>query len=148
MFDFSLGIQTLYVTKDAERMQEFSIGDFTRDWVDFNCRPESEVYSQEFRTPIIVTYGISTYWATFRFHEPSVEEMNIQWQENFSIYGMKPFLKLYSSFDQKNVCCICSCIFKSMSLIKFWMWTPNQLDIGHGFRLVRFFKTPGSGGLL
>ena len=140
---FESGIQTLYVRKEAEVSQEFSIGDFTRDWVDFNCNRDSEVYSNTFRSPIVVTYGISTYWSYFRFHEPSIDEMNKHWQENFSMQ-LKPLIQLYSFFEGIKLCCVCSWVSQCFSCLRLYLWTPNQLDIGHGFKFVRFFKVPNA----
>lgn len=144
---FFVGIQTLFVCKEAERLQEFSIGDFTRDWVDFNCNSDSEVYTDSFRSPIIVTYGISRFWASFRFQEPSAEEMSKHWQDNFSL-NMKPFIQIFSLCDKQKLCCLCTCVSHTVSLVWLWLWAPNQLDMGHGFKLVRFFKLTNQSSIL
>lgn len=146
-FNSDAGIQTLFVRKEAEALQEFCIGDFTRDWVDFNCNKDSEVYSDTFLSPIVVTYGISRFWASFRFQEPSTDEMDRHWRENFSI-SLKPFMQLCSMFDRMSICCICNCLSRSITLLRMWLWAPNPLDIGHGFKLIRFFKLPNNSSIL
>ena len=137
----------MFVRKDAEKLQEFSIGDFTRDWVDYNCNKDSEVYTDSYRTPIVVTYGISAFWSNFKFQEPSVDEMDKHWKENFSL-SLKPLLQLLALFDRNKLCCMCNCAGKCLTLMKYWLWTPSHLDIGHGFKFVRFFKVPGEAGVI
>lgn len=141
------GIQTLYVRREAEALQEFAIGDFTRDWVDYNCNKDSEIYTDTYQSPIVVTYGISAYWSSFNFQEPTLDEMDKHWQENFSM-KLRPILQLLDVFDQNRICCICRFVGRCVALCKIWMWTPSHLDIGHGFRFVRFFKVPGNSSFL
>lgn len=135
------GIQTLYVRKEAEAYPEFNIGDFTMNWVDFNCNPQSEVYASGYESPIIVTYGVSPYWSNFNFQQPSKEEVGKYWQENLSV-NLRPLVYLSDLFTRNELCCICRAITSCFALSRMFLWPPDQLDVGHGFKFVRFFKLP------
>lgn len=144
--DFLAGIQTLFVRKEAEAMQEFNIGDFTRDWVDFNCNKDSEVYANGFTSPIVVTYGISPYWTNFRFQEPSEEDIHKHWHDSFGI-RLKLLIKLYAFIEKRNILKYVGYCGKCISLMRMFLWKPDQLDIGHGFKFLRYFHLPSGSSL-
>lgn len=133
--------------REAEALCEFNIGDFTRDWVEYNSTIDSEIYSSTYRSPIVTTYGVSRYWTDFRFHEPTTEEMDSYWQQYFSL-RVKPLLVVLNASSSDRLCILCKGISRCFAISKMIFCPPNKLDLGHGFKMVKFFKLPDGGSIL
>lgn len=129
------------MSKEAEAHNLFNVGDFTMDWVDFNSNPKSDIYASGYESNIIATYGVSPYWTNFKFREPSTDDVGKYWQDNFSS-NLRPLAYVADLFNTGRLCCVCKALSACLSVCRVWFWSPDRLDVGHGFKLIRFFKLP------
>ena len=134
-----VGIQTCrFVTSvDPEEAATVSPGDFTADWVKYNCCEEHEVNWRSPDRSVRAVYGLSRCWADFQFHLPTEADMEQHWDTSFPRIT-KPLIRI-TNLPGRGLgllCCfqpLIRCLRRKRLL---WL-PPAHLDTGHGFRLVR-----------
>ncbi|XP_072175741.1 transmembrane protein 168-like [Diadema setosum] len=136
--DNFLAIQTSVLSKstDPETGVTTSVGDFTKEWVDFNCTKETDITWHEQGRRIKASYAVSGRWGEFVFHQPTEAEMESHWQSNFprATHPLIKLLQLPSALDVLSLCSSC------LHCIRRWklMWLPPKvINTGHGFKLVK-----------
>lgn len=138
--DACVGLQTATLGLDPETSPcSSSVGDFTRDWVNFNCGMDETIYGDTFVSPIIVTYAVSKAWTSFKFGTPTRDEIGRHWDASFPKV-MQP-LRLVVNFPSLGrLTCCCSAVWSWLLRCKMSLFQPARLDTGHGFKLVRFAR--------
>ncbi|KAJ8047022.1 hypothetical protein HOLleu_05896 [Holothuria leucospilota] len=133
-----VALQCASVSKstDPETGVKSGVGDFTREWVGFNCTIESSSSWKEQGRKVKAMYAVSKRWSDFQFQMPTEWDMEQHWQHNFpqSTHPIIRLLQIPTSLD------LCSVLSVFSSCIRRWKmkWMPPMiLDTGHGFKLVR-----------
>ena len=92
-------------TADAEYPAP-KLGDFTTEWVEFNCDPNSDVQWAGPRRSVLAAYGVSKCWSDYTLHLPTGSDVTKHWKTYFPkvtyplVYlanwcgGLKPVLGL------------------------------------------------------
>ena len=132
-----VAVQTCKQNKstDPELAPKINIGDFTRDWVFYNCGAEQDIDWQDKERPMLAVYGVSKSWTDFVFHLPTEEDIAVHWDTNFPKIT-KPLIKATNLIQLGSVCCCCDCVVNCIRRKKMYWLPPSELDTGHGFRLV------------
>ncbi|XP_071809907.1 transmembrane protein 168-like [Asterias amurensis] len=123
-------------SKDPETGASVAVGDFTHEWVDFNCSSESShtaTWKEEGRN-VKAVYAVSRMWSEFEFHRPTDEDIEEHWQQSFPrlTHPLIKVLRIPSALDKYNFSC--------WNCLKRWKmkWLPpHVINTGHGFKLVR-----------
>lgn len=133
-----VALQCASVSKstDPETGVKSGVGDFTREWVGFNCTVESSSSWREQGRKVKAMYAVSKCWSDFQFQMPTELDMEQHWQHNFpkSTHPIIRLLQIPTSLD------LCSVLSVFTSCFRRWKmkWMPPMiLDTGHGFKLVR-----------
>ncbi|KAL0155042.1 hypothetical protein M9458_049305, partial [Cirrhinus mrigala] len=83
---------------DPEVQDVPQLGDFTCQWVDFNCNPDSIVRWSERGRPVRAAYGISRHWSDYKLHLPTESDVTRHWRLYFPprplVRWVKPLLGL------------------------------------------------------
>lgn len=112
------------------------LGDFTSEWVEYNCDPESSVQWAERGRAITAIYGVSKCWSDYRLHLPTGSDVEKHWKTHFP----KPTYPLVSV---ANWCCglnllwLCGACLRCFRRFKLGWFPPAILDTGQGIKLVR-----------
>jgi hypothetical protein len=140
-----VALQTCRLSKsssvDPEQWAQIRVGDFSRDWVVYNCSPpgstdEDFKWSSKERA-LQPEYSISRHWTDFTFHLPTEQDITQHWDSNFPRIT-RPLVRCISCtcVDTNSLCC-CDCILRCLRRKKMSWFPPKELDTGHGFKLIR-----------
>ncbi|XP_789985.4 transmembrane protein 168 [Strongylocentrotus purpuratus] len=136
--DNFIAIQTSILKKstDPETGVTTSVGDFTKEWVDFNCTKETDISWHEQGRRTKAVYAVCSRWSEFTFHQPTESDMESHWQSNFprTTHPLIKLLQLPSALDCLSLCSGC------LYCIRRWKlkWLPPKIiNSGHGFKLVQ-----------
>lgn len=122
--------------RDPESSTESGIGDFTLDWIDYNCgRPLSMTWSEKGR-PIQSVFGVSRIWTDFSFHLPTEHDFAQHWDNNFPKLT-RPLIRAVNFPQTGSLCCCSDCVTRWVKRKKMRWLPPKEIDTGHGFKLVR-----------
>lgn len=137
-----IAIQTgkLMVTYDPEQGNMFPLGELTKllwDDVRISDVSQSDSYSLKNSKKVQPVYGVSREWCSFKFHEPTVEDICLHVEQNFPRF-IKPITKIFTHLPcNTNVLGVFDWLFNSFHRIKMRLFPPAIYDTGHGFKLVR-----------
>ncbi|CAH1782885.1 unnamed protein product [Owenia fusiformis] len=136
--DCYVALQTSIISKyaDEETVSATNIGDFTKEFMYFNCENEAEIDFTEKNRVIRALYTVSRSWTDFMFHLPTEEDITNHWNSNFPKLT-RPLIKATNLPGLSSLCCCCDCVFRCLRRKKMRWLPPNELDTGHGFKLVR-----------
>ncbi|XP_002739520.1 transmembrane protein 168-like [Saccoglossus kowalevskii] len=133
-----IAVQSFITEKstDPETGTSINIGDFTSEWVDYNCSSETDVnWSQQGRV-VRASYGVSRRWSDFSFHSPTEQDIESHWQNSFPSIT-RPFIKVLSIPGNTNIFGCCDPCIRCVKRCKMKWLSPLVIDTGHGFKLVR-----------
>lgn len=127
---------TLVNSMDVELQKLPQIGDFTAEWVEFNCNPDSVVCWAEHGRAVMATYGVSRHWGDYKLHLPTGSDVAKHWRLYFPrwTYPVVQLAHWSVSLNLFWICSVCLCFLRRLKLTWF---PPAVLDTGQGFKLVR-----------
>ena len=135
-----VAIQTgkLAVVYDPEMGNNYPLGELTKLWENFNTsdtKPEDYWNKKDMKVKPV--YGVSRDWCSFKFHEPTVNDIAQHVEQNFPRF-IKPITKVFTHLPcNTNIFCFCDCFMNSCRRLKMKWFPPAVYDTGHGFKLVR-----------
>ena len=108
------------------------VGDFTRDWVEFNSSTENSINWKEKGRKIKAVYKVSPPWSDNEFRVPSEEDMT-EFTSKFPVklQCLITIVLEIAEFKEKTICPTC---WKRFMMSRF---PPPFIDTGHGFKLVK-----------
>ncbi|XP_029377978.1 transmembrane protein 168 [Echeneis naucrates] len=127
---------TLTRVADVELQETPQLGDFTSQWVEYNCNSNSNIQWSERGRPVSAAYGISKHWGDYTLHLPTGNDLTNHW----SIYFPRvtyPVVHLALWCGSLNLLWICGICLRYLRRVKLNWFPPAILDTGQGFKLVR-----------
>ncbi|KAJ8002832.1 hypothetical protein DPEC_G00163070 [Dallia pectoralis] len=127
------GAQLLH-PKDVELQDAPQLGDFTSQWVEYNCNANSATqWSGRGRT-VNAAYGISKHWSDYMLHLPTGTDVSKHWAY---FPKMTQWVQLALWCGGLNLFWACSSCLQCLRRIKLNWFPPAILDTGQGFKLVQ-----------
>lgn len=121
---------------DAENQDAPRLGDFTTEWVEYNCDPDSCVQWSERGRLIAAVYGVSKCWSDYRLHLPTGDDVAKHWKSNFP-QATYPLVAVANWCCGLNLLWLCSACLRCFRRFKLAWFPPTILDTGQGIKLVR-----------
>ncbi|MEQ2214516.1 hypothetical protein XENOCAPTIV_010485 [Xenoophorus captivus] len=121
---------------DAEQQDPPQLGDFTAQWVDYNCNPNSSVRWSERGRAVSAAYGVSKHWSDYTLHLPTGSDVTNHWSMYFPRLTY-PVVQLALWCGGLNLLWICSFCLRYLRRVKLNWFPPAVLDTEQGFKLVR-----------
>lgn len=126
----------LAVTRvDAEAGEIPYLGDFTHEWVEFNCNPDSDTQWSERGRTVTAAYGVSKRWSDYTLHLPTGSDVAKHWKTHFP-KATYPMVHLSNWCCGLNLFWLCSLCFRCFRRCKLAWFPPAVLDTGLGIKLV------------
>lgn len=127
---------TLVRVTDVELQETPQLGDFTSQWVEYNCNSNSDIRWSERGRAVSATYGISKHWSDYTLHLPTGSDVTNHWSIYFPrmTYPVVQLALWCSSLNELSLCSIC---LRCLKRVKLNWFPPAILDTGQGFKLVR-----------
>ncbi|KAF7707598.1 transmembrane protein 168 isoform X1 [Silurus meridionalis] len=127
---------TLVTSMDIELQNLPQIGDFTAEWVEFNCNPDAGLRWSEPGRIVLAAYGVSSRWGDYKLHLPTGSDVAKHWRLYFPRWTY-PVVQLAHWSVSLNLFWICSVCLRFLHRLKLTWFPPAVLDTGQGFKLVR-----------
>ncbi|KAJ4937504.1 hypothetical protein JOQ06_002139 [Pogonophryne albipinna] len=127
---------TLARVRDVELQDPPQLGDFTAQWVEYNCNSHSSTQWSERGRPVSAVYGISKHWSDYTLHLPTGSDVTSHWSLYFPRVTY-PVVQLALWCGGLNVLWLCSVCLRCLKRVKLNWFPPAILDTGQGFKLVR-----------
>ncbi|XP_069551434.1 transmembrane protein 168 [Brachyistius frenatus] len=127
---------TLARATDVELQDPPQLGDFTSQWVEYNCNSNSDVQWSERGRPVSAIYGISKHWSDYTLHLPTGSDVTNHWSMYFPRMTY-PVVQLALWCGGLNLLWICGVCLRCLKRVKLNWFPPAILDTGQGFKLVR-----------
>ncbi|NXI46600.1 TM168 protein, partial [Galbula dea] len=121
---------------DIEEADPPQLGDFTRQWVEYNCNPESDISWSEKGRAVRAAYGVSKRWSDYTLHLPTGSDFAKHWMLYFPRLTY-PLVHLANWFCGLNLFWVCKACFRCLKRLKMSWFLPAVLDTGQGFKLVK-----------
>ncbi|XP_062862509.1 transmembrane protein 168-A [Trichomycterus rosablanca] len=121
---------------DVESVDTPRPGDFTSEWVEYNCDPESGVQWAETGRRITAIYGVSKSWSDYRLHLPTGSDVAKHWKTYFPT-ATYPLVSVANWCCGLNLLWLCSACLRCFRRLKLGWFPPAVLDTGQGIKLVR-----------
>ncbi|XP_034286890.1 transmembrane protein 168 isoform X1 [Pantherophis guttatus] len=136
--DMYIAVQGTELAKvvDIEESDPPHIGDFTRDWVEYNCNSNHNISWFEKGRTVKAVYGVSKGWSDYTLHLPTESDVAKHWMMYFPRITY-PLVHLANWFCGLNLFWICKTCFRCLKRLKMSWFLPTVLDTGQGFKLVR-----------
>ncbi|XP_078530518.1 transmembrane protein 168 [Lissotriton helveticus] len=133
-----IAVQGAEMTKivDVEDADFPQIGDFTKEWVEYNCNPENNISWSEKGRMVKAVYGVSRHWSDYSLHLPTESDIAKHWMIYFPRITY-PLVHLANWFCGLNLFWVCKTCYKCMKRLKMNWFLPAVLDTGQGFKLVK-----------
>lgn len=112
------------------------LGDFTSQWVEYNCNPQSELRWSERGRAVSAVYGLSRPWGDYTLHLPTGNDVTHHWGAYFPRLTF-PLVQLALWCSQLDVLWLCGVCLRCLKRLKLNWFPPAVLDTGQGFKLVR-----------
>ncbi|KAM9377025.1 transmembrane protein 168 [Pholidichthys leucotaenia] len=112
------------------------LGDFTSQWVEFNCNSNSNIQWSERGRAVAAIYGISKHWSDYTLHLPTGSDLTNHWRIYFPRMTY-PVVQLALWCSSLNLLWICGVCLRRLKRFKLNWFPPTILDTGQGFKLVR-----------
>ncbi|XP_067292071.1 transmembrane protein 168 [Pseudorasbora parva] len=122
--------------RDLEIQDTPQLGDFTCQWVDFNCNPDSIVRWSDRGRSVRAAYGISRLWSDYKLHLPTESDVTRHWRLYFPRLTY-PVVQLAHWCGGLNLFWVCGYCVRLLRRIKLTWFPPAVLDTGQGFKLVK-----------
>ncbi|AWP08055.1 putative transmembrane protein 168-like [Scophthalmus maximus] len=127
---------TLARVTDVELQDPPQLGDFTSQWVEYNCNLNSGIQWSERGRAVSAAYGISKHWSDYSLHLPSDSDVANHWGMYYPRVTY-PVVQLALWCGSMNLLWICSACLRCLKRVKLNWFPPAVLDTGQGFKLVR-----------
>lgn len=127
---------TLARVTDVEHQDPPQLGDFTAQWVEYNCNSNSNIQWLERGRAIAATYGISKQWSDYTLHLPTGSDVTNHWSMYFPRVTY-PVVQLALWCGGLNLLWLCGACLRCLKRVKLNWFPPAILDTGQGFKLVR-----------
>ena len=120
------------------------LGDFTAQWVEFNCNNDPAVapaagsdirWSERGRT-VRALYGVSRHWSDYTLHLPTGSDVTNHWRTHFPRVTY-PVVQLALWCGGLNLLWACGACLRCLRRVKLNWFPPGVLDTGQGFKLVK-----------
>ncbi|XP_041833605.1 transmembrane protein 168-A isoform X1 [Melanotaenia boesemani] len=111
------------------------LGDFTSEWVEFNCNPSSDTQWSEKRRTVMAMYGVSKRWSDYTLHLPTGSDVAKHWKTHFPKVTY-PLVHLSNWCCGLNLFWLCSVCLRCFRRCKLAWFPPAVLDTGQGIKLV------------
>lgn len=121
---------------DVESVDAPQPGDFTSEWVEFNCDPENNVQWAERGRRITAIYSVSKCWSDYRLHLPTGSDMAKHWKTYFP-KATYPLVSVANWCCGLNLLWLCSACLRCFRRLKLGWFPPAVLETGQGIKLVR-----------
>ncbi|XP_069832295.1 transmembrane protein 168 [Dendropsophus ebraccatus] len=121
---------------DIEEADPPQLGDFTKEWVEYNCNPEHNISWSEKGRTVKALYGVSKHWSDYTLHLPTGNDVTKHWMIYFPRVTY-PLVHLANWCGALNIFWVCKVCFKCLKRLKMNWFLPAVLDTGQGFKLVR-----------
>ncbi|NXS83512.1 TM168 protein, partial [Erpornis zantholeuca] len=121
---------------DIEEADPPQLGDFTRQWVEYNCNPDSNISWSEKGRTVKAVYGVSKHWSDYTLHLPTGSDVAKHWMMYFPRITY-PLVHLANWFCGLNLFWVCKACFRCLKRLKMSWFLPTVLDTGQGFKLVK-----------
>ncbi|KFQ53322.1 PREDICTED: transmembrane protein 168 [Nestor notabilis] len=121
---------------DIEESDPPQLGDFTRQWVEYNCNPDSNISWSEKGRTVKAVYGVSKHWSDYTLHLPTGSDVAKHWMIYFPRITY-PLVHLANWFCGLNLFWVCKACFRCLKRLKMSWFLPTVLDTGQGFKLVK-----------
>ncbi|XP_026167955.1 transmembrane protein 168 [Mastacembelus armatus] len=112
------------------------LGDFTSQWVEYNCNSNSNIQWSERGRSVSAAYGISKHWSDYTLHLPTGSDVTNHWSMYFPRMTY-PVVHLALWCSGLNLLWICNVCLRCLKRVKLNWFPPAILDTGQGFKLVR-----------
>uniref|UniRef100_A0A146PDB0 Transmembrane protein 168 n=1 Tax=Fundulus heteroclitus TaxID=8078 RepID=A0A146PDB0_FUNHE len=112
------------------------LGDFTSEWVEFNCNPASANQWTEKGRTVMATYGVSKRWSDYALHLPTGSDIAKHWKTHFP-KATYPLIHLSNWCCGLNLFWLCSVFLRCFRRYKLAWFPPAVLDTGQGIILVQ-----------
>lgn len=123
-------------TTDEELQERPQLGDFTSQWVEYNCNPGSSVQWSERGRAVRAAYGVSRHWGDYTLHLPTGSDLTNHWSLYFP-WVTYPAVQLALWCGSLNLLWLCGVCLRFLKRVKLNWFPPAILDTGQGFKLVR-----------
>ncbi|KAG2459771.1 transmembrane protein 168 [Polypterus senegalus] len=136
--DLYVAIQGAEIVKnfDIEEADPAQLGDFTMQWVEYNCNSDSTIRWSEQGRSLKAVYGVSKCWSDYVLHSPTGSDVAKHWMTYFPRVTF-PLVYLANWCCGLNLLWACSIFLKCFRRLKLRWFPPNILDTGQGFKLVK-----------
>ncbi|XP_025728980.1 transmembrane protein 168 isoform X2 [Callorhinus ursinus] len=136
--DQYIAVQGAEMTKtiDIEEADPPQLGDFTKDWVEYNCNPSNNICWTEKGRTVKAVYGVSKRWSDYTLHLPTGSDVAKHWMLHFPRITY-PLVHLANWLCGLNLFWICKSCFRCLKRLKMSWFLPTVLDTGQGFKLVK-----------
>ncbi|KAK2537062.1 Tmem168 [Columba guinea] len=121
---------------DIEEADPPQLGDFTRQWVEYNCNPDNNISWSEKGRTVKAVYGVSKRWSDYTLHLPTGSDVAKHWMMYFPRVTY-PLVHLANWFCGLNLFWVCKACFRCLRRFKMSWFLPTVLDTGQGFKLVK-----------
>uniref|UniRef100_A0A8C5M769 Transmembrane protein 168 n=1 Tax=Leptobrachium leishanense TaxID=445787 RepID=A0A8C5M769_9ANUR len=121
---------------DIEEADLPQLGDFTQEWVEYNCNPDHDINWADKGRPVKAVYGVSKHWSDYTLHLPTGSDVTKHWMIYFPRVTY-PLVHLANWCGALNVFWLCKVCFKCLKRLKMNWFLPAVLDTGQGFKLVK-----------
>ncbi|KAM9705156.1 LOW QUALITY PROTEIN: transmembrane protein 168-A [Menidia menidia] len=111
------------------------LGDFTAEWVEFNCNPASGTQWSERGRAAGAAYGVSKRWGDYTLHLPTGSDVAKHWKTHFP-KATYPLVYLSNWCCGLNPFWLCSACLRCFRRCKLAWFPPAVLDTGQGIKLV------------
>uniref|UniRef100_A0A3P9GYC1 Transmembrane protein 168 n=1 Tax=Oryzias latipes TaxID=8090 RepID=A0A3P9GYC1_ORYLA len=112
------------------------LGDFTGEWVEFNCNPTGDTQWSEKGRTVVASYGVSKRWSDYSLHLPTGSDVAKHWKTHFP-KATYPLVHLSNWCCGLNLFLVCSVCLRCFRRCKLAWFPPAVLDIGQGIKLVQ-----------
>ncbi|XP_028287964.1 transmembrane protein 168 [Parambassis ranga] len=127
---------TLARVTDVELQDPPQLGDFTCQWVEYNCNASCDIQWSERGRAVSAVYGISKNWSDYTLHLPTGSDVTNHWSMYFPRMTY-PVVQLALWCGSLNLLWICSACLRFLRRVKLNWFPPAILDTGQGLKLVR-----------
>lgn len=127
---------TLARVADVELQDPPQLGDFTSQWVEYNCNSDSNIQWAERGRAVSAAYGVSKHWSDYTLHLPTGSDVTNHWSVYFPRVTY-PVVQLALWCGSLNLLWIFTVCLRCLKRLKLNWFPPAVLDTGQGFKLVR-----------
>ncbi|XP_028810839.1 transmembrane protein 168-A [Denticeps clupeoides] len=112
------------------------LGDFTSEWVEYNCSAESGAQWSDMGRGVTAVYGVSKHWSDYTLHLPTGSDVAKHWKTHFPRVTY-PLVAVANWCCGLNLLWVCGMCLRCFRRLKLAWFPPSVLDTGQGIKLVR-----------